>query len=139
MHKPKTITRTFVRSEKTTNDYRAYRQGAESKGMSADPFKDRDLLAIKSFTHWLIVPNTFPYDAIADVSHMLLTKRDVVFDWSLLTKDELAEFKILKETYLKDTYDLLWENLPNGRSIPGHFHLHLLTLKRESVANTNIV
>ena len=85
--------------------------------------------AVKKFRHWIILENDFPYDAIASVSHMIFTKRKVVFDWDFLSQEEKDELNHLKKTYLKDHYDVLYENLPSGQSITGHFHLHLLVLK----------
>jgi hypothetical protein len=81
----------------------------------------------------VIIENEFPYDAIATTSHMISTKREVRLDWNLLNDDEIKEFEDIKENYLHDNYDVLWENLPKGQSIPGHFHLHLLVLKREEI------
>ena len=77
--------------------------------------------------------NDFPYDAIAEMSHMLVTKRAVVFDWRLLNTEEKDELQILREDYLTKTYDVIYENLPSGQTQPGRFHLHLLKLKRTSL------
>jgi hypothetical protein len=61
---------------------------------------------------------------------MIVTKRIVPFDWRLLTPEEEKEIEFLKETYLNEHYEVVWENLPKGQTVPGHFHLHLLVLKR---------
>jgi hypothetical protein len=68
---------------------------------------------------------------VAKTNHMIFIKRDVVFDWDLLTKGELDELSYLKKTYIADNYDSVWENLPSGQTVPGRFHLHLIKLKRE--------
>lgn len=74
--------------------------------------------------------NKYPYDAVATTSHILATKREVSFDWSLLNSEEKNEFEEIKKNYLVNHYDVIWENLPKGQTIPGHFHLNLLVLKR---------
>ena len=125
------IDRTFLRSNATMDKY--IQAGKERAKMSnpPNPFADLDAIALKTFKYWIIVPNDFPYDAIATTSHLLFTKRKVAFDWSLLTQEEIAELESLRKTYFNEHYDLLWENLPKGQTVPGHFHLHLLTLRRE--------
>jgi hypothetical protein len=128
---PPKITKTFVRTPETMAKYvernEARRNGEEFK----NPFTNWQDNVIQEFNHWVIISNQFPYDAIATTSHMISTKREVGFDWNLLNEEEKAELKQLKETYLKEHYDLLWENLPRGATILSHFHLHLLVLKRE--------
>jgi hypothetical protein len=124
------ITRTFLRSDEMMSTYMQVMKEREEKGIKYNPFKEPP---IKEFTHWVILENQFPYDAIAIVSHMLATRRNVPLDWKLLNKEEIEEFNELQETYLKEQYDVLWENLPKGQTIPGHFHLHLLVLRREEI------
>lgn len=128
------IDRTFLRSEETMNRYIAYTKARAQMPHPPDPFADLDAIALETFEHWVIVPNDYPYDAIATVSHLLFTRRAVAFDWTLLNNAELAELEELRTRYLNEHYDLIWENLPKGQTVPGHFHLHLLTLRRESVA-----
>lgn len=126
----KKITRTFLRTDETMTRYMQIDEERKAKNIVFDPYENPK---IKEFTHWAIVNNDFPYDAVATTSHMIFTKRSIPFDWKLLTKEEKEEFEHLKETYLKDNYDVVYENLPKGQTIPGHFHLHLLVLKREEI------
>lgn len=86
---------------------------------------------LKEFKYWKIVPNDFPYDAIADINHMIFPKRDFKFDWSLMNNEERDELDYLKNKgYIAEHYDVVYENLPSGQTMPGRFHLHLLKLKR---------
>jgi len=124
------ITRTFLRSDKIMTKYMEVMKEREEKGIKYNPFEETP---IKEFTHWVIVDNQFPYDAVATTTHMLATKRKVAFDWQLLTEDERSEFEQIKKEYLSEHYDAIWENLPKGQTVPGHFHLNLLILKREDV------
>jgi hypothetical protein len=111
-----------------------YMKTAEERsnsGEKVDHFlKWKDNL-IKEFDSWVIVTNEFPYDAVASTSHMLATKREVEFDWDLLTKEERDEYELIRKTYLAEHYDAIWENLPRGSTVAHHFHVHLIVLKRE--------
>ncbi len=100
-----------------------------------NPFKDAEERAIRKFKHWVIVENDFPYDAIAKEHHMLVTKREVPCNFSLLNDEEKEEFELLKRDYLQENYEVLWENMPTAQSVSGHFHIHLLNLKREPVTS----
>ena len=71
--------------------------------------------------------NNFPYDLIAKEHHMILPLRHVVEND--LNKAELAEYKEIKNTYLKDSdYNYILEAAFHTKSQPGHFHLHLIKL-----------
>lgn len=129
----KKITRTFLRSNEMMNTYAATMKERQEKGIQINLYLDGLTKTIKEFEHWMIIPNDFPYDAIATVNHMILPKRAVSFDWQLITDDEKRELELLKQTYLSENYDLVWENLPKGQTVPGNFHLHLLVLKREDM------
>lgn len=127
------VTRTFLRTEEMMNKYMAISEAKKISGEKVNVFSDWQKGLIKEFKNWVIIQNEFPYDAIAETSHMLSTKRVVAFDWALLTDEEIKEFNELKNTYLKENYEVIWENLPKGQTQPGHFHLHLLVLKREEI------
>lgn len=127
----KPITRTHTRTRETMERYIATMKKRREEGQIKGSFLDGSHRIIKEFNHWAIIENEFPYDAIASTSHMIVTKRFVAFDWRLLTPEEEKEINSLKETYLSEHYEVVWENLPKGQTIPTHFHLHLLVLKRE--------
>lgn len=127
------ITKTFVRSEKTMQEYVDKINKQKETGEKIDVFKNWQKNLVKEFNNWVIIKNEFPYDAIADVSHMISTKRNVAFDWELLNEEEKEEFKIIRNNYIKENYDVLWENLPKTATFPEHFHLHLILLKREEM------
>lgn len=127
------MTKTFVRSEETMAKYLEFARIRKEKGIAVNPFKDWKDYIIKEFDYWYIIPNDFPYDAIATVNHMIAPKREVAFDWRLLTPEEEKELDYLKETYINEHYDVVWENLPKGQTVPAYFHLHLLVLKREEI------
>jgi len=127
----KFIDRTFLRTEPTMNLY--IQRIADIRNGKKKAFDNFDEIKIKEFKYWAILPNEFPYDAIAEVNHLLFTKRKIPLGWDNLTKDELKELDFLKKTYLPKHYDVLYENFPKSQSIPGHFHLQLLKIKREKI------
>lgn len=46
-----------------------------------------------------------------------------------LTPEEQAELKQIKSAFIADTYAYVLEATKNFKSVPAHFHLHLITLK----------
>lgn len=48
---------------------------------------------------------------------------------SELTQAEWTEYNELKHTYIGDNYEYLMESTAKRFSIPGHFHVHLVTIK----------
>lgn len=137
MSQAKEITATYLRSKETMEKYITEFEKRKQPGKSHNPFKhaleNPQNQIIEEFNNWFIMVNDFPYDAVAEINHMIVTKREVSFDWKQLTKSELKEFQVLRDTYLKDNYDVIYENLPSGQTQPGWFHLNLLKLKRTSL------
>lgn len=86
--------------------------------------------AIKTYEGWKKIKNEFPYDEVATKNDMIVpirhtTERD-------LTERELREFVKIKEEINND-YDMILENTHKRKSIPGHFHLHLLEIKEREI------
>ena len=88
-------------------------------------------LAIHTFSKWKIVENSFPYDGIASVHHMLLPLRHV--DEKDLNTDELKELAEIKDSVCDKNYELMVLPTRNHRSVPEHFHLHLLVCKDKRI------
>jgi hypothetical protein len=85
--------------------------------------------ALKEFNYWKIVENNFPYDRIADMHHMIISKRHVTeFE---LHEQELVELREIKEHTLYKDYEYILEASPKQKSIPEHFHLHLVVIKED--------
>ncbi len=85
---------------------------------------------LTGFTFWKIIPNDFPYDRVAKVHHMIVPLRHVVEDE--LSDNEREEFKKIKKEVLFVNYQHLIEGCESCKSIPGHFHIHLL-VEKESI------
>ncbi len=83
--------------------------------------------ALRTFKLWKIVENSFPYDLIAREHHMLVSLRHITE--SGLTADELRELLEIKNHAIEEDYDWIIEPVHKNKSIPDHFHLHLLVGK----------
>lgn len=82
---------------------------------------------LKTFTHWVIISNKFPYDRIASRHEMIVPKR-CVKEYEI-TNEEWTEFRTIKENVIQKEYDFILEATIKKKSIPGHFHLHLVVVK----------
>lgn len=83
--------------------------------------------SIKDFEYWRIIRNDFPYDLIAQVHDMIVPKRHVKEED--LSEEERKEYVEIKRTYVENSYELIIEPTVKFKSIPGHFHLHLIIAK----------
>jgi hypothetical protein len=83
--------------------------------------------SIKEFTLWRIIENAYPYDRIAKIHHMLLPKRHAAYEE--LSQEEWDEFESIKENYIHENYEFLIEASHRKKTIPEHWHLHLLVAK----------
>lgn len=88
-------------------------------------------------TLWKIIPNDFPYDAIAWKSDLLVPMRHFP-NKNDMSPDEHAALTDILDT-LNDTptppYDVLMENFSHGRTEKGHYHLHLCSLKNHTISD----
>ena len=75
--------------------------------------------------YWKIVTNDFPFDRIAKSHDMLVLLRHA----DAITEAEREELEKLKNGYVNEHYQYIIEITPNTRSIPGHYHLHLVVAK----------
>lgn len=80
------------------------------------------------FDFWRVVPNEFPYDRITKVHHLIILKRHA--DEDHLTVPEHHELYTVKKEVSND-YDIFFENTAKRKSIPGHFHMHAIRIRRD--------
>lgn len=112
------------RTEKTNQIYQEFREnGGLNNGCNL--CKREEIFA--EFEHWKIIPNRFPYDLVASTHHMIIPRRHIVE--GELKSDELRELSQIKYTYLNDKYDFILEPTVGKKSIPQHFHLHLIVVR----------
>lgn len=111
----------LFRSDEMSNQYRAYRDagGLNECVLCTKP-------SLREFTYWRILKNDFPYDLVAKQHDMIVPKRHITEDF--LTEEEKAEFSSIKKADIQD-YDFILEPSTKGKSIPQHFHLHLIVIK----------
>jgi diadenosine tetraphosphate (Ap4A) HIT family hydrolase len=83
--------------------------------------------SITEFEHWRIIANKFPYDRIAEVHHMIVSKRHATDEE--IAPEEWREYQSLKTGYINDTYGYIIEPTRQKKSLPGHSHLHLIVSK----------
>lgn len=113
-----------LRTPETEQKYKEWR--AENADYGACIFCEREPL--KSFTYWKIVPNLFPYDRIAERHEVITPLRHVTS--SQLNEEEKKELQTIKDEHLLAEYDFLLEGTHKTMSVPAHFHLHLVDLKK---------
>lgn len=81
-------------------------------------------LLIQKYKYWILLDNKFPYSAIARTHLMLASKRHIV-EQGELTLDEISELYDLLD---KLEYDMVIMNKKRNRSVPSHFHFHIIRL-----------
>lgn len=83
--------------------------------------------ALKSFRYWKIIQNEFPWDRIAKVNHLIVPKRHLQEEG--LHEKERRELLLIKSTFIGEIYEFIGEATIKKKSIPNHFHLHLIIIK----------
>lgn len=83
--------------------------------------------SVLEFQHWRIIANKYPYDSVAQTHHLLLIKDHVAE--GEISIEAWEELKTMKNGKLNELYAFIFEALPKNKSVPGHFHLHLLVPK----------
>jgi len=80
--------------------------------------------ALQTFTYWKIINNNFPYDKAAEVHHMVLPVVHV--SQEEIPIEAWHELDDPKKGIINTMYDFIIEPTLKKRSIPAHFHLHLI-------------
>jgi hypothetical protein len=113
----------YLRTEETERSYEEHKANGHLKN-GCVLCKESSL---KEFTYWRLIDNKFPYDRVSTVHHMIIPKRHVIE--TELTESEKDELIALKHDQLNQDYVYIIEALPGMKSIPEHFHLHLIVTK----------
>jgi diadenosine tetraphosphate (Ap4A) HIT family hydrolase len=115
-----------LRTRKTADKYKKHiANGFLANGCNLCKNNKDEL--IKEFKHWRIVDNIFPWDRITKIHHMIIPKRHIKgID---LTKTEISELESIKSKYINKKYQIIAEPVRKYKSIPEHFHLHLIVIK----------
>ncbi len=115
-----------LRTSETEAKYRAVK--ASGVMNDACPLCD-ERTSVKDFEHWRVIENLYPYDLVAKVHHMLVSKRHAS-DMEL-TDEEWEEFRSIKAGYVQEEYEFMIEPTWKQKSIPAHSHLHLLVAMQQ--------
>ncbi len=117
--------RLLLRSEEAAKKYEDEIKNHKS-GDGCNLCNDKESI-VKEYEHWVLMKNKFPYDRYFTKSDMLVLKRHV--GEHDLNDSERTEFISIKKE-LSDSYDSIIEHLPKQKSIPDHFHVHIIEFKR---------
>ncbi len=112
-----------LRTRKTAAKYRKF-IASRTVGNGCDLCKSPH---IKSFKHWKIIKDDFPWDRIAKVHHMIIPKKHVTEE--KLTEVERKELLVIKVQYISPIYEVIAEATNRKKSVLDHFHLHLIIPK----------
>lgn len=112
-----------LRSDEAQKIYSAYRKNLPPNA----PCPLCEEKSIQDFEFWRVITNNFPYDTIAKTHHMLVPRRHV--DEQSLSSEELAELIKIKHGMFHNEYDWFIEAAMKNKSIPAHYHLHLIVAK----------
>lgn len=115
-----------LRSKKTSEKYKKYKANVLPQNQCGLCKKEQEKL-LKEFKYWRILDNLFPWDRIAKVNHLLVPKKHIVEKH--LTESARKELEFIKSTYVNDNYELMAEATHKKKSIPEHFHMHLIVIK----------
>lgn len=110
-----------LRTEETEIQYRA----VKNHPRNGNPCRVCDIEPIELYKFWKIIPNEFPYDKIAKRHDMIIPLRHA----AELNDEERAEYEIIKSSYIDIHYRYILEATNRTKSIPAHYHLHLIEIK----------
>ena len=79
---------------------------------------------LRVYEHWIVIRNQFPYDKCFKNHRLLATKRHVTEALNQAEREELEHHILLVEDYNQCIL-----NKKEDRSIPLHFHYHLVDIK----------
>lgn len=120
---------TYLRTQPT---WEAYKNAPKRNAKECFLCSWQEMELVQEFDYWLIVKNQYPYDAVAEVHHML-----VPFDhWK--HEEEVSDVageeieSILEDLDKDGSYDCIMRNFAVGQSHPTHLHYHLIRWKRHS-------
>jgi predicted nucleic acid-binding OB-fold protein len=112
-----------LRTKKTYDKY----MSMIAKGLLDHGCRLCQIKPIKQFKYWKIINNDYPWDLVAKTNHILVSKRHITYE--KLNQVERKEFDVIKAGYIEKNYGHIVETTNKRKSIPSHFHVHLLVLK----------
>lgn len=90
--------------------------------------------------HCFIIENLFPYDNLAEISHLLIPLIQVPFQWGEIRQEVMEDIRILRDDgYLRKNYAGTLESLPSSQSKPEWFHIHLLSRLKVDISRVEYI
>lgn len=112
-----------LRTKEMEEKYEAYKKQRDSNAPCDLCTKE----TLQTFSYWKITDCMFPWDKLAKVQHMIMPLRHVTEQE--ITQEEWYELNSIKHNFIHDNYEVIMEATNRKKSIPGHFHLHLIINK----------
>lgn len=112
------------RSPEMTKEYDDFK----AAGGLQDGCRLCDVPAIKQFEYWKISQPKFTFDRIAELHHMLLPLRHTT-ELTLTDKEQKELLEIKHSPDVQEAYEFIIEASHKKKSIPAHFHVHLVVAK----------
>lgn len=81
--------------------------------------------SIRTWEHWRLIENNFPYGVLYKEHQMLLPKRAGVAERFDLNDAEKQEFEQILKNFVYPEYDVWFENCPKRRSMNHIYHVHV--------------
>ncbi len=116
-----------LRTPSTDTAYQHIKAKRINEGYNGCPLCEE--VTLQEFEHWRLVANEYPYDRIAEIHHMLIPKAHV--DQVGVSSLAWQEYAALKETFISENYGYILETTHKNKSVPRHFHVHLIVVKEE--------
>lgn len=114
------------RSDDSNSAYKAFKEQHKENKDRLNHFDFTDETILREFTDWVIIKNRFPYDAVAKVNDILVSRRPIGRHYDGTKEEEDEYHEILKLLATEDYYDALIENFPNTKSVKKFAHTHLI-------------
>ena len=114
------------RSDASYKDYAAFKAQHSDNTDRLGLFDFTEETVLREFAHWVIIKNRFPYDNVAKVNDMLVSRRPIGRHYDGNQEEEDEYHTILKLLAEEDLYDALIENFPNTKSVKKFAHTHLI-------------
>jgi len=114
------------RHKETQDAYAQFKKQHEDNTDLLQSFNFDNEIILREFTYWYIIKNRFPYDKMAKVNDMLVSKRAIGSHYNG-TQEEQEEYHTILQLLAKEGfYDAMIENFPKVKSVKKFAHTHLV-------------
>ncbi len=114
------------RSKKSQGAYARFKKKHKDNKARLEHFEFADETILREFKHWIIIESRFPYDNVASVNDLLISKRPIGRHYDGTQAEEKEYHTIMKLLASEGYYDALIENFPKSKSVKKFAHTHLV-------------